>query len=488
LQEWPAQPNRELGISAEQLRATDANGILLLVADASKKITNEQERMAKVARVLGADNQRLILSLKDGGAAFAAVAEEAKKMGLVISNETIAASEDLNDQLTILKKTMSAEFTRLFIDLAPAIFDVGVAFLEAAKATALFFKLIEKPRTKQGLIGALKDEIVETEMQLASLEKNFILVNKAANAGNENAIKARETLKEAIVQLTAELDLQKQKMDVLNGVAIKSNKITVDITQGTIEEQKALKKLRDERIKQAEAIKNSFPTLDALRERMQALVSLRQEGLIDDDQFKKAALAANEFGDTLKEVKDTSATVGKGVTDDFDKAAIGIQDFNNLISSGLADTLLSAEQDFGAFSASIIKAIGKMVLQQLLFNSLFGNKGVFSAFNPTPGGVKPGKAAGGSVAAGRAFLVGEKGPEIFKPSGAGRIIPNNQLQGNGGNMQQQKIQVRMTNTGTPKTAEATATTSIDGVILSIVVKDIKESGAIPTALQAMRPR
>ena len=41
------------------------------------------------------------------------------------------------------------------------------------------------------------------------------------------------------------------------------------------------------------------------------------------------------------------------------------------------------------------------------------------------------KFAGGSVSANRSFLVGEKGPEMFVPSRAGTIIPNNQLGGGG---------------------------------------------------------
>lgn len=39
------------------------------------------------------------------------------------------------------------------------------------------------------------------------------------------------------------------------------------------------------------------------------------------------------------------------------------------------------------------------------------------------------KAMGGPVDSGRMFLVGERGPEMFVPSGAGNIVPNNQLMG-----------------------------------------------------------
>jgi lambda family phage tail tape measure protein len=43
-----------------------------------------------------------------------------------------------------------------------------------------------------------------------------------------------------------------------------------------------------------------------------------------------------------------------------------------------------------------------------------------------------GKAVGGPVSSGTTYLVGEKGPELFTPSGSGRIIPNSALAGGAG--------------------------------------------------------
>ena len=42
------------------------------------------------------------------------------------------------------------------------------------------------------------------------------------------------------------------------------------------------------------------------------------------------------------------------------------------------------------------------------------------------------RASGGPVAAGSPYLVGERGPELFMPSGSGTIIPNNMLANNAG--------------------------------------------------------
>ena len=43
-----------------------------------------------------------------------------------------------------------------------------------------------------------------------------------------------------------------------------------------------------------------------------------------------------------------------------------------------------------------------------------------------------GKASGGNVAGGTTYLVGEQGPELFTPSAAGYIVPNNKMGSSGG--------------------------------------------------------
>ncbi len=47
-------------------------------------------------------------------------------------------------------------------------------------------------------------------------------------------------------------------------------------------------------------------------------------------------------------------------------------------------------------------------------------------------GIGGGRAAGGPVAGGTPYLVGEKGPELFVPHGSGTIVPNHKLAGAGG--------------------------------------------------------
>jgi len=53
-----------------------------------------------------------------------------------------------------------------------------------------------------------------------------------------------------------------------------------------------------------------------------------------------------------------------------------------------------------------------------------GNAGVVGALGGTISGLlggAPGRATGGAVSAGRAYRVGERGPELFVPTAAGRV-------------------------------------------------------------------
>ena len=68
-------------------------------------------------------------------------------------------------------------------------------------------------------------------------------------------------------------------------------------------------------------------------------------------------------------------------------------------------------------------------------NSAFGN--IFAGLGGSFGG---GRAGGGPVSAGKSYLVGERGPELFTPGASGGITPNGAMGGSGGDTFNQSIQ------------------------------------------------
>ena len=94
-------------------------------------------------------------------------------------------------------------------------------------------------------------------------------------------------------------------------------------------------------------------------------------------------------------------------------------------------------------SSSIFGAAQLKMQAVKLFMSFFPSTGIPSSgsANPFPGHPThdnvpipplpplPGKALGGAVGAGRPYMVGERGPELFVPGAQGNIVPNNAMGG-----------------------------------------------------------
>ena len=99
---------------------------------------------------------------------------------------------------------------------------------------------------------------------------------------------------------------------------------------------------------------------------------------------------------------------------------------------GLAKAVAESENLKEAFKKIGIELL-KLAVQKLVIDQA---KGLLSNALDSLFGI-PGKAAGGPVGAGRLYMVGERGKELFRPRVAGEIVPNYKLRpalaGAGGN-------------------------------------------------------
>lgn len=100
------------------------------------------------------------------------------------------------------------------------------------------------------------------------------------------------------------------------------------------------------------------------------------------------------------------------------------EDFGNLF---VANLVQAADAGFDSILNSWVRLLQQMVLRQAA-------SGLFTAFGNTAfgggllgllgfQGFGGGRATGGSVMAGKAYLVGERGPELFMPPGSGSVKP-----------------------------------------------------------------
>ena len=109
-----------------------------------------------------------------------------------------------------------------------------------------------------------------------------------------------------------------------------------------------------------------------------------------------------------------------------------MNDFSNAILKFVETGKLSFKDLFRSLMAELIKMQTKK-----LFLQFFGGDGLFGkalGIKPTPAVTPkvPGLAIGGPAMAGKPYIIGERGPELFVPSVSGTVIPNNRLGSAGG--------------------------------------------------------
>lgn len=224
-----------------------------------------------------------------------------------------------------------------------------------------------------------------------------------------------------------------------------------------------------------EAIKDMKMLMDAYDDLRRAMVESRKEsGFFTDMEALRAESKVNQqriadlraYQDALRDYAETTGGWTAKMEAEFirteaqierllakvDLVANKIREvFEDAFASGFED-ILNGTKSFGeAFKSifnDIFREMNRMVARELsqgfmrfLGGGLFPgeSQGLFSfignIFAPQSGPDFFGaRAGGGDVLGGRAYLVGESGPEMFVPRTAGMVIPNMALAGGGGSM------------------------------------------------------
>ena len=105
----------------------------------------------------------------------------------------------------------------------------------------------------------------------------------------------------------------------------------------------------------------------------------------------------------------------------------GVGRAGRLIESSLSRAIVSGKLGFDDLKRVALSALAQIA--QASLRSLFSPSGQGGGLGSLLSGAlsslfgAPGRSHGGSVAGGRSYLVGERGPELFVPSQGGRIEP-----------------------------------------------------------------
>ena len=164
------------------------------------------------------------------------------------------------------------------------------------------------------------------------------------------------------------------------------------------------------------------PTRELQRE-IALINTLEKQGLLtlEEATMRRAQLTAQIQGMTTAQ---TEAMVeANGELTQMQRLA---QDVGDTIASSFEDAIFTG-QKLSQVLRQLALDLMRMLFNQMITQQLAASIGTFFGMPPLPG-----RAVGGSVTGRSAYLVGERGPEVFVPGTSGAIIPNNKLGEGGG--------------------------------------------------------
>ena len=249
----------------------------------------------------------------------------------------------------------------------------------------------------EGRIDALKkgrDELLADENLLAAEKQRII-------AGTDKAIES-ETI-------TSIARIARMTRDA-NAEIIESNrKKNEEILQGIIELDEAERQAVAQRKQYFTDFANDIEDrnmsfMQVYKQDMATLTAGFQTGFLDEETFKNSTkILTDEYNGWIEASRRTAQTMEGS--------------FSDLFFGALQGNLDNFVENFIAAMDRIIADLAARNLFNWLAGSLGGGGGIGGFLF---GG---GRAAGGPVSAGRAYMVGERGPEMFLPAVSGRIEP-----------------------------------------------------------------
>ena len=276
---------------------------------------------------------------------------------------------------------------------------LAAAILKAKNEQAEFNELLES-----GTAANIKEEIKAAEEEVAKLERSLEGLGTNRNdAGSETRI--TRDLKEANEQLdklkssleaaearetTAEFDIQLEDLKNIN------KELTTAVQREKIIGEEKRKEFDLEQ--QIAAIRKEFDGEEEAR-----LVNLAKS----NHRLREQKTEIERINEAAERQKEIFKQIG-------DSIATGVSD-------ALVDAILHT-QSLAQAASALLNDIARQFLR-LGINTALG--AIFGG----PFADLPGFAKGGRPPVGRASIVGEKGPELFVPTSAGTIIPNDRIGG-----------------------------------------------------------
>lgn len=397
-----------LGVAAVSLAATQIPA--LIAALAAKTAGMGAAAIASAAltgalRVLGA-----AVAMAGGPWGILAAMVAGAATYFVLFRDTTSASTPIMDEAAAAIERINSVLGTSSEQMLPA----------AARATLNLTN--ENIRLAQSALAAADAELAKASAAQVYAQTELQLQQAFSPTGDHSA--AMENNRQAIMRLN----------DAMRSVAERRAALTARINEGQLALSNATGEMAENQRRMVEltisadglggamggAAGSTEQMTEAMRQALAIIAQMNTDAVTHADViealrtlYAEGAISADQLAEAIRRVGDQMGglnTAAQQVESSFESA------FVNFLSGtrSARDAVAGLLQDLARLAA------------QAAFRTLFAGSPIFGALGGIFGGFR---ADGGPVAAGRSYVVGERGPELFTPSSSGQITPNHAMGG-----------------------------------------------------------
>jgi hypothetical protein len=383
----PAEAFRALGVAIQDLKGLQADQQLALIADQLSRLQSAEDKARLGTEIFGKSWDAIAPFLLDGADGIRQLREEVDKLGPALTDNQLAKLAEADDAIKKLKLTWSTFARTMTAEVAPAISSVLEQFTALSRVD--FSKVFREMGSGGPLFAGI--EWIKQLRGLGSApvkpEGSFGQPKGGTSFG---AAVSRSLLPPPPVPKSDAKSAGKAAS--LSEISIYTKQV-FDLAEI---QRKAAEELNDEFLNDNANVKNEL--INSYRDWATAgtemFGKLKAES---DNAFSSMSVFAEQAGRNMQDA------LAAFLFDPFESGLKGmLSGFVDTIRSMVAE--LAAQEMLRAFFTWAGGAIG----------------GGFGSFVGALGA----RASGGPVTAGGAYLVGERGPELFMPRSSGTIIPN----------------------------------------------------------------
>lgn len=391
---------QELGLDAAALNRMSPDEQFRAIADAMEGVTNQADRVRLAMRLFDSEGVALVNTLALTRRGLDEARDFVRRYGLEISRIDAARVEAANDAWADARDVIAGSANVLAVEMAPALQTAANALLDMAAKNGGFRKEFKLTADLAVAFGAtLVDAVRNTRLFVKAGEQSMLAVAALAMSVGVTVTEGIEGIVNTAIEGLNELIKAANR---LPGVDVP---LLERVVLGERGEQVLA------RTKEAAQL--------AQREFLELLRAAKpSEAIIE---------AYGELLGQAGELGGTAATSAK-------KAEQAFSSMRDRVGDELTGLVTRGKFNFKSLADYAIEQFARIKLVDPILNAVLGGKsgggGSGGFFGNVLGSIFGGfKAEGGPVSGGRAYVVGERGPELFVPQASGSIVPNHAMGG-----------------------------------------------------------